>query len=185
MEALPLSGTTKDERQVVLECPKCLSACSPDDYECAGCGFRFKLQPKPEQPLDRTIHFDPAHNRRYTNTVTAELGAGANRPRGKLWAIVNLAVGIFFVLIGAGMAYAMPFGFECGMIFVFLGAVLMLNVYLTFEKAYKRIEGCCPSCGEIGRISIGKSKTSAISKCQACKQTFHYDGARFEESGTA
>lgn len=80
------------------------------------------------------------------------------------------------------MAYAMPFGFECGMIFVFVGALFILNVYLTSEGKHKRIDGTCPNCGAVCSMSIGRKKTTGADRCQKCSKYFKYDGVRFEES---
>jgi hypothetical protein len=167
---------------VVLECPQCLKSCSLTDEQCPECGFRFRT--KSDSSPDRTIHFDPILKKRYTNTVIEEIGlAGASRNR-LFWVITNLIVGGVLAAIGALMAYAMPFGFECGMIFVFIGAIFILNVYMTSDGTYKRIDGCCPHCGAVCRVSIGKKETSGTDKCQKCNGLFHYEGERFEESGT-
>ena len=181
MESLIQPETTNEASGVVLECPQCLNSCSPADNECAGCGFRFTANREPALDLDRTIHFDPVQKKRYTNTVTVQLGAASASRHRFFWMLTNLVLGGIAAAIGVFMAYAMPFGFECGMILVFVGALFVLNVYLTSDVKAKRIDGCCPNCGGNCSISTGKSTNSKTDKCQKCGHLFRYDGTRFEQ----
>ena len=185
MESHPQSETVAGSAQVVLECPQCLHSCSPSDDECGECGFRFSPRNEPTTKADRTIHIDPASKKRYTNTVSLDLGSGSASRHRILWMLTNLVLGLVLATIGGLMAYAMPFGFECGMIFVFVGALFMLNVYLTSGGKYKRVEGCCPNCGALCTMSLGKKKNTGTDRCQKCSKLYHYDGERFEESSAS
>lgn len=200
----PMTRDPHPKGPAILECPECLHACEPDDDACEACGFRFRPEPPPQAPqandtrsasrTPQTIHFDPVLRRRYTDAVTVEIGTSAGSRHRVFWMLTNLVIGIAVLSIGVFMAYAMPFGFECGMILFFVGALLILNVYLTSDARYTRVEGPCPNCGAHFHIPIRKRRisrlpslasrltTSASGICQKCSQPIRYTGTRFEES---
>jgi Zn finger protein HypA/HybF involved in hydrogenase expression len=181
MESHPRPTIAIDPQQAVLECPACLGSCSPADKSCPACGFKFGAAQSDagESVLDRTIHFDPQLRLRYTNAIKVELGSRSSSRHRFLWMAVNLALGATAVSVGGFMAYAMPFGFECGMIFVFVGALFVLNVYLTSDVKKDRVDGSCPNCGALCSITIARKKTSGAGGCQKCSKRFNYDGSRF------
>ena len=181
MESHPQPETAAPQPRVVLECPQCLNLCSPTDDECPACGFRFKAKQAAEPGPDRTIHFDPFAKKRYTDTVTVEIGTKGSSRHKVFWMLTNLALGLLAATIGVLMAYAMPFGFECGMIFVFVGALFILNVYLTSEGKHKRIDGSCPNCGSLCSMLIPRKRTTGTDICQKCSKPYRFDGTRFEE----
>lgn len=173
-------NTASETFRIILECPHCLKHCSPADEECPGCGFRFRPAAETETARDRTIHVDPASKKRYTTTVTVDVGSRTASRHRFLWAALSLLLGFAAVAIGAFVAYAMPFGFECGMMFLFLGGLLMLNVYLTSDIKYKRIDGACPHCGADLSITMRRSKDTKTDRCQKCRKAIHFTGSRFE-----
>ena len=182
MESHSQSETTTRAARIVLECPECLNLCSPADEECSRCGLRFRPKSVAESGPNRTIHFDPVTKKRFTDTVTIQIGNLQSSRHRRLWMLTNLVLGLVTAAIGGLMAYYMPFGFECGFILVFVGALFMLNVYLTSDGKDKRIDGSCPNCGEMCSMLIGKRKNSGTGRCEKCNKLFRYDGIRFEEA---
>ena len=172
--------TASEAFRIILECPQCLNLCSSSDQACPKCGFSFDAAAKTGPTRDRTIHIDPVTKRRYANTVTVELGTRSATRHRFLWAAVSLLLGLVAVAIGVLVAYLMPFGFECGMMFFFLGALLMVNVYLTSDIKYKRIEGVCPHCGADRDITVRTSKDSKTDRCEKCRKVIRFVNSRFE-----
>jgi len=170
--------TASETFRIILECPQCLNLCSVSDRACPKCGFSFDANVKTGR--DRTIHIDPVSKRRYTNTVTVGLGSRSASRHRFLWASISLLLGLVVVGIGVLVAYLMPFGFECGMMFFFLGALLMVNVYLTSDIKYKRIEGVCPHCGADCDITMRISKDSKTDRCEKCRKVICFTNARLE-----
>ena len=186
MESRPHATFGKGEFRAVLECPECHRSCLLSDDECPTCGLRFR--PPKSDPIptnDRTVYFDTELKLRYTETTRVPLGPPSSSRHRWLWMAVSLLLGAVAISIGAFMAYFMPFGFECGMIFVFVGALLIFNVYLTSDVRRDRVDGGCPNCGSPCSVSIAKTRQTATARCSECRGPFRYTGSRFEESAVS
>lgn len=167
-----------------MACPECGAQCAPSDTKCWKCGFSFKREAKSDLaavPLDTTIHFDKYSMHRYTYTRPTSASAG-------MFASLTILGGAFGLIIGGGLGVLGiivvvlfgTLGLCIGIPILLIGVIILISGFAS-GLDLKGVEGCCPNCGEVCKISISYDDMYPKGKCGKCYKLFSYRDSKFEE----